>query len=391
MNTPIPKMTKIQEHFEDSNLELDLSKDADGNYLDEVARYAWMNWVTAYSFGREHRANILNKAIEIALAEQQESEYITAEQARELVKAGGTAEWCSDDFKIWYKCKIGDKWFDNFNDGRTCLYRAIKAQPEPAQWPSPNAKREPVDPHEDLRAEYIRQRDAVPCELGFYLWEVLEGDTVEWWTASGYHDNKGFSFNEKGTYTYAPKATIKLDGKMVTPEQAAAEWAAKKETCDVWYKSDTDDRFDKQDGIILWNKHKDVYNCEYELRPKAIKVVKGSDIPVGVAVNCFQLEGLFVLQWVNGESCQITQEGQAFYPATSALILASEQPWLPYIQGETDLSSLEGLKIELMVICGRGNLTGFALELRGYTNDPILLKRAVHYKITGIAKGYELK
>ena len=81
----------------------------------------------------------------------------------------------------------------------------------------------------------------------------------------------------------------------------------------------TDDRFDKQDGIILWNKHKDVYNCEYELRPKAINVVKGSDIPVGVAVNCFQLEGLFVLQWVNGESCQITQEGQAFYPATSAV------------------------------------------------------------------------
>ena len=91
MNTPIPKMTKIQEHFEDSNLELDLSKDADGNYLDEVARYAWMNWVTAYSFGREHRANILNKAIEIALAEQQESEYITAEQAREL--GAGNAEF----------------------------------------------------------------------------------------------------------------------------------------------------------------------------------------------------------------------------------------------------------------------------------------------------------
>ena len=67
----IPQMTKIQAHFENSNLELNLTKDADGHYLDEVARYAWMNWMAAYSFGREHQANIANKAIEIALAEQQ--------------------------------------------------------------------------------------------------------------------------------------------------------------------------------------------------------------------------------------------------------------------------------------------------------------------------------
>jgi hypothetical protein len=66
------------------------------------------------------------------------------------------------------------------------------------------------------------------------------GDTVEWWAGTTKAFNgEDFTFNLRGTtYTYRTKATIKLDGRMVTPEQAAAEWKTKKETHDVWYRSD---------------------------------------------------------------------------------------------------------------------------------------------------------
>jgi HNH endonuclease len=111
MNTPIPKMTKIQEHFEDSNLELNLTKDADGHYLDEVARYAWMNWMAAYSFGREHQANIANKAIEIALAEQQAQKALESLPENLILPES--------------KAALGD-WIDS--EQETCIKQA---QPEP--------------------------------------------------------------------------------------------------------------------------------------------------------------------------------------------------------------------------------------------------------------------
>lgn len=231
--------TPIQALFENSNLELDLSKNADGHYLNEVARYAWMNWTTAYSLGREHRGNILNKDIEIALAE-------------------------------------------------------ANAQPEPvepqqAAWPQPPKK----EPHAELRALYAQQfqRKTLDC----YLWEFLNengeyqhcfsthdgvaseplwlphktyrctpkptcqvknldtgelktmmreaakllqaelGDTVEW-LLNGFTKPSlgGFDFGTDGIYTYKTKATIKLDGEMVTRDQAVAEWEAKKDAWHPW-------------------------------------------------------------------------------------------------------------------------------------------------------------
>jgi hypothetical protein len=188
MNT-LQKMTKIQAHFEDSNLELDLRKDVDGHYLNEVARYAWMNFMTAYSFGRMHQANIANKAIpnlehiekaieymgapvgcnpalwfigvnmrinEIARAKQSarqdlaslpenliapetkaalgawidtEQEYITAEEARAL--GAGNAEWRWGEGHAWalVSHKTGGLLYS-----RHAQYRAIKqAQPEPVK------------------------------------------------------------------------------------------------------------------------------------------------------------------------------------------------------------------------------------------------------------------
>jgi hypothetical protein len=93
------------------------------------------------------------------------------------------------------------------------------------------------------------------------------GDTVEW-----RHQNMtiyagvSLGFSVKGTYTYCTKTTIKLDGRMVTPEQAVAEWEAKKEAHDVWYTRYGQgwlavdiDRFDA---------HSKTHRPEYELRPK---------------------------------------------------------------------------------------------------------------------------
>jgi hypothetical protein len=56
------------------------------------------------------------------------------------------------------------------------------------------------------------------------------GDTVEWnlFGTTLQWEGEVFTFDVERTYTYRTKATIKLDGRMVTREQAAAEWKTKK-------------------------------------------------------------------------------------------------------------------------------------------------------------------
>jgi hypothetical protein len=273
--------------------------------------------------------DICNKAIEIALAEQQEitefakkrsgmefdewqgkpplqeSEYITAAQAREL--GAGKAEWsCEINGEHWYACTDGCVYASHSQiTGVPIKYRAIKqAQPEP------------VDPHAALRAEYAKQ--VAEGTTGFYLWEYKyelqkefitldysrfvgfniamhpdhnyrytdiscyiskDGepairmlrteaqelqrktkDTHDWRDPRG-ADWVHWAFSQKGTYTYRTKATIKLDGNMVTPEQAAAEWEAKKDTHDLYSCV----------GVSGWHESKNPQwyaNAEYELRPK---------------------------------------------------------------------------------------------------------------------------
>jgi hypothetical protein len=81
--------------------------------------------------------------------------YITAAQAREL--GAGNAEYFQES-EGWMVCDPFCYYAERYK------YRAIKqAQPEP------------VDPHAALRAEYAKQ--VAEGTTGFYLWEVLEGDT----------------------------------------------------------------------------------------------------------------------------------------------------------------------------------------------------------------------
>lgn len=46
-------MKLIQQQFETSNIHLDLLKDCNEVYLIPETRLAWVNWMTAYFFGRE--------------------------------------------------------------------------------------------------------------------------------------------------------------------------------------------------------------------------------------------------------------------------------------------------------------------------------------------------
>jgi hypothetical protein len=181
----------------------------------------------------------------------------------------------------------------------------------------------PVDPHADLRAEYAKQ--GIEGTTGFYLWEYKNNymsdwricndeihwlndeyrctdiscyvskddevvatrmlrteaqelqrqtkDTHAWFNPSG--GSNCYLFAAGGTYTYRTKATIKLDGRMVTPEQAAAEWEAKKETCAVWYRSDNFLEWGIQKPFSGkythdWNKQTQVNGAEYEIRPKQV-------------------------------------------------------------------------------------------------------------------------
>jgi hypothetical protein len=86
-------------------------------------------------------------------------------------------------------------------------------------------------------------------------------------------------FTFDGVSTYRTKATIKLDGKMVTPEQAAAEWEAKKETYDLYRKNPIMSVYCPSPN---WHAFDDVDKHEYELRPKALKQVSWTGSPEDV-------------------------------------------------------------------------------------------------------------
>jgi hypothetical protein len=327
---------------------------------------------------------------------------------------------------------IGVRRFPDGSEGPLYKRQKVKPpEPQQAAWPQPYpqmhteseakaALKTQVDPHAALSTEYQRQRDAVPCELGFYLWEVDHlggnsygkltepyfhteheyrctdiscyvskdgepakrvlrtdaqklqaelGDTVEWETPIGYRSSCDFKFYQKRTYTYRPKATIKLDGRMVTREQAVAEWESKKETCDLTY---TD-----RNGIET------IWLCptlmgfsevqEYQLRTKPAKVVAWSSLPVGVKVMhpgvsapC-EYRGVWQGRpWVaNGSACIAASEGMTLAPS-------AEQPWIA--MQDDDPHTMHGKEKWLAT-------HGILIEVHDSEEK---------YRITGIAEGWKL-
>jgi hypothetical protein len=331
---------------------------------------------------------------------QQESEYITAAQAREL--GAGNAEYFQAG--VWIPCDFDCSYLGSIK------YRAIKAQSEP------------VDKHAELRAEYAKQ--VAEGTTKFYLWEYRDkhqivapwrmvrvpnftvseyrytdiscmvakqgepavrmlraeaqelqrqtDETHEWRLPNGSYRNEMYAngkltFTDKGTYTYAPKATIKLDGKMVTPEQAAAEWEVKKETHDLLFNDSQTKDWKMPVGLVAWAAF-DSREIEYELRPKALKQVSWSDMPVGVMTN----RGTF-LKSSHGFAQVLTTDNPYCVSDVAdyelELAPASEQPWIALQEGED-----------------------FHDTARKFLAAGLFYTfHANRYKITGIAEGYVLE
>jgi hypothetical protein len=197
------------------------------------------------------------------------------------------------------------------------------------------------------------------------------GDAVEWWAGTIKAINcEDFTFNlgSNTTYTYAPKATIKLDGKMVTPEQAATEWGAKKETHALWFRL-FPLGFTKVEGVSkdmssYFSYHKE--NVEFELRQKALKQVSWSDMPVGVAVRDKTTGVIWLYQG--------SENGNA---------VLTNHPSNPFGSRWIDLSELE------IAAADKQTLIPVAAPDEGLTVE--YSKFVECMKITGIAKGWELK
>jgi hypothetical protein len=195
------------------------------------------------------------------------------------------------------------------------------------------------------------------------------GDTVVWKHPNmTIYVDESLGFSVKGTYTYCTKATIKLDGSMVTPEQAAAEWEAKKATHDVYSISTIETTLENyprfsltfDGGSGFW----------YELRPKAIKQVKWEDVPVGVVVQDNATNVVWLLQGVgDGIDVLLANHPKNLFGMrwtdTSCIKLApaSEQPWMPTIAPH------EGLVVEYSKFSECMKITGIA---KGYVMEGVV-------------------
>jgi hypothetical protein len=238
------------------------------------------------------------------------------------------------------------------------------------------------------------------------------GHTVEWY-GSGLSKEltNPFYFTNGAIYTYKLKANlVKLDGKLMTREAAVAKWESKKETCDVWYTSDSPpmgkwelERNFSGKYAHNWNSSEQVKGAEYQLRVKPLKQVSWKNVPVGVAVQHNDLllprekEILTFIgvdkdgpdTWLWAYSKNSTPDMYKF--VNFELAPASEQPWLVYIQGETDLDALEGLEIELL-ISTNWEKSPNTEHVASFKQKAGLRNQSTKaFRIAGLAKGYELK
>jgi hypothetical protein len=222
----------------------------------KITHEEWLAAVSALPANHDHRpSDIANKALatKYSLAEQQESEYITAAQARELGAGNAEYQYTYGDWKVCTDTCTCAVW----RGTSEIKYRAIKqAQPEQV----------------DEQLYCMVSKEGAPA-IRMLRTEVQElhrtlGNTVYWGILDPpdcYADSLT-TFNSGCIYTYRTKATIRLDGKMVTPEQAAAEWAARKETHDIYSISTIETTLENYPRFSLTFDSGEGY--WYETRPK---------------------------------------------------------------------------------------------------------------------------
>jgi hypothetical protein len=306
------------------------------------------------------------------------------------------------------------------------------------------AGRAEVDPHATLRAEYAKQ--VALGTTGFYLWEYRfssnqawtpldheeffpdhryrytdiscyvskDGesairmlrtearelqrqtkDTHDWFAPAGTGPYQAmFEFTHNGTYTYHTKATIKLNGNMVTPKHAAAEWETKKETHELWFKFPSMEWSD----VIGYPKNMAEYfeGCSrsyYELRTKKpnLKQLDWSKVPVGVMTNRGELraayidyEGSFT---ADVESLDVTHAGinlNAVLIKHLRLAPASDQPWLYWGGGECPVPEGCTYETRMRDQCIQKGVYSWSHD-NNITDADV---QVIAYRITGLADGY---
>lgn len=334
--------------------------------------------------------DICNTAIEIALAKQsQEQSLISAEEARKLFENGQAVEMLMSGEVKWLQCTATNTWTDDFY-GRTIKYRAIK-QPEPLtslpdELIDPEAKKalgewidsqqpEPVEPTTIVNSERMTLSAAEALK-------VKLGDSVEWFDWSPMRSQTksigNWKFSAEDFYSYTEKANlVKLNGKLVTREAAIAEWGSKKDTCDVWFKSNTFPEFTYCSAFYAAPLMED--GGEYELREHPLKQISWKDVPVGVAVQ--DKRNGVVWLYMGSSELEAVLVNIPSRPFCSRFIEltdlelapADQQPWIAV---QDEFTPANGLIYKFRY---------------GLASQITMNETVIAFKVTDIAKGWVLK
>jgi hypothetical protein len=308
----------------------------------------WKQAFTDLLSPQMNNAAICNRAIEIALAEQQEREYITAAQAREL--GSGNAEYSINEVD-WYTCKVTCEYRTNaVFSYRPYKYRAIK------------------QPHAALRAEYAKQVEE--GTTGFYLWEYMNPMCDFWRTCivdPSWNPDKQYRCTDISCYVAKQGEPAK---RMLRTE--AQELQRQTDETHEWRLPNGSYRNEVYANGKLTFTDKGTYTYA----PKALKQVKWSDMPVGVAVQDTTTNVVWTYQGsAVGEDALVTQPQSRPFGMrwiilqNLTLAPASEQPWIAV----QDTGTLEFFQRELI---SKGlNVSGSFGRI----------------KVTGIAEGYVLE
>lgn len=359
-------------------------------------------------------------------AEQSQEQYITADEARKLGAGNAEYQYSKNNapWTEWITCYLGCR-YEESDDSWKVKYRAIK-QPEPVaigmrdatykdstpklhvgdsafeDWfqAQPFATQtgvkqmcrdsyaagmgdplvtyatppEPVEPTCQVKNLDTGELKTMTREAAKKLWDEL-GYTVEWFSGRfhtrfpadqilAFDDTKdGCHKGEPAIYTYKRKANlVKLNGKLMSPEAAIALRESKKDTCDVWFKSDASgcrefNCIGKEDVAWLSNQ---TLSSEYQLRERPLKQISWKDVPVGVMTNKGEL--------------RVAKDGRV---------------WVEILEG---CPGLEGFPIHCIQLAPAdqqpwiAKQDGIDYPLTGFT---YIWKKDV-FRITGIAKGYSL-
>ena len=322
-----------------------------------ITEKLWQKAVDSLPFGNRPQIAIANKAIEIALAEQSQDQYIKADEARKLGE--GNAEFQKSNGE-WVRCGKWCVYNPTHDDGSVWKYRAIK-QPEPRC---------------QVRNEDTGELKTMTREAAKLLQAETKG-VCDWFDdGATVPDAEGFEFIGTGIYTYKQKANlVKLNGEFMTREAAIAEWESKKDTCDCYKREETSSQSYACDYPVFftWENNK----FEYQLRPKPLKQIEWKDVPVGVAVRDKTTGVIWFYQGSEDTHAVLTNTPDNQFGSRWAdlsdleLAPSNQQSWIAVQDNQTG----ELIKHDL-------GTAGLIVELD--------FARA-KYRITGIAKGRELK